>query len=73
MEVEVTIGGRTYSLEKSDLGCSGCALRTVCFRGQEIYKSRAWLCQIFSPGKDKIFVETITSKVLKEDNAKVYQ
>ena len=72
MEVEITVGGKTYSLEHSHMGCIGCALRKICFRGQEIYKSRAWLCQIFSPGMDRIFVETATNKVLKEDHDKVY-
>ncbi len=67
-EVEIYIGGNLYNLEEDDSGCSKCALRKECLRGKEIYKSRAWLCQIFRPGKDCIFVQVNGLTVNKEAN-----
>jgi len=67
-EVEIYIGGNLYNLEEDDSGCSKCALSKECLRGKEIYKSRAWLCQIFRPGKDCIFVQVHGLTVNKEAN-----
>ena len=74
-EVEIYIGGNLYRLEEDDSGCSKCALRKECLRGKEIYKSRAWLCQIlsqdhltFSQRKDYIFVQVHGVTINKEEN-----
>ena len=72
-EVEIYIGGNLYRLDEDESGCSKCALRKECFRGKDIYKSRAWLCQIFKPGHDCIFTQVHGITINKEEaNDKVY-